>query len=63
MSVIQTTQPGDAFVSRKELAARWRCSEMTIKRREREGLLKPIRTGRLVRFRLRDIEATEAALG
>lgn len=63
MEKFNSNKPGDAFLSRREIALRWSCSEMTVKRREREGLLKPLRTGRIVRFRLADIEAVEAALG
>jgi predicted DNA-binding transcriptional regulator AlpA len=51
-----------ALITRPQLAARWQCSEMTVYRREREGLLKPIRTGRIVRFSIADIERIEAGL-
>ena len=54
-------QSGDEFLTRRELARRWRCSEMTLKRRERERLLNAFRTGRIVRYRLAEIEKIEAA--
>lgn len=60
---IQTLTPGDQFLTRRDLATRWLCSEMTIKRREAQGLLKPIRHGRIVRYRLADIATLETKLG
>jgi predicted site-specific integrase-resolvase len=54
-------RPGN-LLSRKSLASRWECSIETVKRREREGRLKAIRFNRrLLRYRLEDIEAYEAA--
>jgi len=47
------------LVSRKQLAARWSSSVETIKRRERSGILHPVILGRLVRYRLSDIEKIE----
>jgi hypothetical protein len=50
------------LLSRKSLASRWECSIATVKRREREGRLMAIRFNRrLLRYRLEDIEAYEAA--
>lgn len=53
----------DAFVSllsRRDLAKRHSVSVETIKRRERAGLLKPLRfNSRLIRYRLADVEAYE----
>ena len=55
-----TTAAVPTLIDRKQLATRWTCSEMTIKRREKEGLLKPIHLStRLVRYRLSDIEDIE----
>jgi hypothetical protein len=51
----------DVFLDRPRLADRWKCSIETIKRRERAGVLTAILLGRLVRYRLSDIEAIEAA--
>lgn len=51
-----------ALLTRRQLADRWQVSEMTLFRREREGILKPIRHGRIVRFDLAEIEAIEKAL-
>jgi hypothetical protein len=47
--------------SRKDLAVRWNCSIETLKRREKSGILNPTILGRLVRYRLEEIEAVEAA--
>ncbi len=48
------------FLKRGELAARWRCSNETIKRRQRSGLLNPIRLSqRLLLYRLSEIEKLE----
>lgn len=47
-------------LSRKELADRWSCSVETIKRKEKAGLLSPLRLGkRFLRYRLCDVEAVE----
>ena len=47
-------------LDRKELAERWRCCVETIKRREKSRDLKALKLGRLVRYRLADVEAVEA---
>lgn len=50
----------DRQVSRKELAARWKLSIKTIKRREQAGILRPLSLGaRTVRYRLSEILAIE----
>tara|TARA_R110002096_G_scaffold24760_41_gene78144 strand:+ start:4688 stop:4870 length:183 start_codon:yes stop_codon:yes gene_type:complete len=50
----------ELYITRKQLAARWSCSIETIKRKERSGLLNPIKFGqRFVRYRLSDIEQIE----
>ena len=47
-------------LSRKELSARWNLSIKTIKRREAEGILRPLSLGaRTVRYRLSEILAIE----
>jgi hypothetical protein len=52
------------LLSRGALAQRWECCIETIKRREREGLLKAIRFNqRLLRYRLKDVLAIEASAG
>ncbi len=52
-----------ALISRDQLAQRWGVSKETIKRREREGLLNPIRFNqRLLRYRMEDIVAIEQSL-
>jgi len=51
----------EKFLKRRELAARWRCSGETIKRRQRSGLLHPIRLSqRSLLYKLSEIEALEA---
>ena len=58
----QTNQAKEVLISRRQLAARWGTSTETLKRREREGILKSIRFNqRLLRYRLSDIIAIEAA--
>ncbi|MEZ5325926.1 MAG: MerR family transcriptional regulator [Verrucomicrobiales bacterium] len=58
-----TLQNRGSLLSRNQLAKRWGVSKETIKRREREGLLTPIRFNqRLLRYRLDDIVALEQSL-
>lgn len=60
----QKNQTPNVFLTRKAVAARWCCSVETVKRRTREGLLPAIRFNeRLVRFRIEDVMAIEAAAG
>lgn len=50
------------FISRKQLATRWSCSIETIKRKEKQGLIVPLRLGkRMLRYRLDDIQKLEDA--
>jgi hypothetical protein len=50
----------EKFLRRRELAARWRCSGETIKRKQRSGLLHPIRLSqRLLLYKLSEVEALE----
>ena len=53
--------PNAVLVDRETLKARWGISIPTIQRREKDGTLKPIYMsgGRLVRYRLEDIEQVE----
>ena len=52
----------EKMLSRKAVAERWQSCVETVKRRERAGLLKPIRFNqRLVRYRLSDVVAYENA--
>ena len=54
----------DALLSRRQLAARWGVSGMTIRRREQAGLLSSLRfNSRLVRYRLQDVLRCEEAAG
>ena len=48
------------MLTRSELAHRWRVSTETLKRRERAGILRPLKLGRGVRYRVTDIERIEA---
>ena len=49
------------LIDRAGLARRWKVSQETIKRREKDGTLKPVYLpgGRLVRYRIADILAVE----
>jgi glutamine synthetase len=58
---IATNTNAPKLFSRKELATRWNCSIETLKRREKSGILNPTVLGRLVRYKLEEIEAIESA--
>ena len=47
----------DSLLDRRTLASRWKVSQMTLQRREKDGTLKPVYLpgGRLVRYRLSEI--------
>ena len=50
----------DCFLSRAEVMRRWRISIATIKRREQQGILRPIRMStHVIRYRLSDVVRTE----
>ena len=50
----------DCFLSRAEVMRRWRISTATIKRREQQGILRPIRMSRhVIRYRLSDVVRAE----
>ncbi|HEY1422686.1 MAG TPA: hypothetical protein VGF20_04475 [Candidatus Acidoferrum sp.] len=50
------------LLSRRAIANRWQTSIETVKRREQEGFLKAIRFNqRLIRYKLSDVQALEAA--
>ncbi len=52
----------DKFLTRRELAKRWRCSGESVKRRQRAGLLHPFYLSeRKLLYSLAEIEALEAA--
>jgi predicted site-specific integrase-resolvase len=58
----QATTIPEQLLSRKAVAERWQTSVETVKRREKEGLLRAIRFNeRLLRYKLSEIEAIEAA--
>jgi hypothetical protein len=50
----------DCFLSRAEVMRRWRISIATVKRRERQGILRPIRMStHVIRYRLSDVVRVE----
>jgi hypothetical protein len=49
------------MLTRNELAGRWRVSTETLKRRERAKLLRALKIGRGIRYRLSDILEFEKA--
>lgn len=50
----------DCFLSRAEVMRRWRVSIATIKRREQQGILRPIRMStHVIRCRLSDVVRAE----
>ena len=49
----------DRLLSRSDLKERWSCSLETLKRRERDGLLHPLKLGAKVKYRLSDIVEAE----
>jgi len=54
----------DDSISRADLAVRWRCHTETIKRREKQGILHPLRfSTRMVRYPLREVRALERDAG
>jgi hypothetical protein len=60
---IVRVQPKDRsvqLVTRRELSDRWKLSIETLKRRERSGILPCLKLGRVVRYRLSDVEHLEA---
>jgi len=55
-----TPSDREQFLKRRELAARWRCSTETIKRRQRAGLLHPVRLSqRLLLYKVSEVEQME----
>jgi hypothetical protein len=60
----QISNESDQLISRRALALRWGVSVETIKRRQRDGILRAIRFNeRLLRYKLRDVVAIEASAG
>jgi len=58
---IPSSKQSEQFLKRRELAARWHCSTETIKRRQRAGLLHPVRLSqRLLLYKLSEVETIEA---
>jgi hypothetical protein len=49
----------DRLLSRSDLKERWACSLETLKRREKDGLLRPLKLGAKVKYRLSDIVEAE----
>jgi hypothetical protein len=63
--VVTNAEQTDELVSRRDVAERWKTSVATVKRREKEGLLTPVKFNqRLLRYRLGQVQSLEnAALG
>ena len=60
----QIDHQSEQLLSRRALARRWECCNETIKRKTRAGLLYPVRfNSRMLRYKLSDILAIEAAAG
>jgi hypothetical protein len=51
-----TTKP---FTNRQQLAQRWLCSTMKLKRMEKAGLLPSLKIGKQVLYRMSDVERIE----
>jgi hypothetical protein len=50
----------DKLLTRREVAARWKVSIETVKRREQARILRPVRLeGRIVRYRMSDVTRIE----
>jgi len=58
--LVPVSATGMTFLTRRELATRWRCSGETIKRRQRRGVLHPVHVQRKILYRLAEVEALEA---
>lgn len=59
---LNTKDGSDTLLTRKDIEGRWGVSIETVKRREKDGSLKPVYLpgGRLVRYRLSDVLAAES---
>jgi Helix-turn-helix domain len=51
----------ERFLNIKQLAARWNVTTKTVRNRRAEGVLKSLRIGRIILFRIEDIRAYEEA--
>jgi hypothetical protein len=51
----------EPLFTRQDVADRWQQSTETVKRRERAGMLHPLKLGRSVRYRMSDILSFEKA--
>jgi hypothetical protein len=50
----------ETLLTRREVAARWKVSIETVKRRERARILRPMRLdGRIIRYRMSDVVQIE----
>jgi excisionase family DNA binding protein len=49
-----------AFLSPAQLATRWQCSGMTLRRWRKAGKLKALHIGRQIRFAVSEVERFEA---
>ena len=61
MYMTSKVQTNEQLLSRKAVAARWQSCVETVKRREKAGLLNPIRFNqRMLRYRLSEVERLES---
>jgi hypothetical protein len=61
-TIEQIGAENERLLSRRQVAVRQNCSTMTIKRREQQGLLTPLRFNeRMIRYRLSDVLRYEKA--
>jgi len=49
----------ETFKSRKFTAMRWECSEESVRRKEKSGILTPYKIGGLTRYKMSQILAVE----
>jgi hypothetical protein len=62
MTKLIQSEKSEKFLTRRELAERWRCSGESVKRRQRAGLLHPVYLSqRKLLYSLAEVEALEAA--
>jgi len=57
----ETKEPtsNETLITERQIADRWKCSAMTVRRRARAGILKPMKLGRMTRYRLSNVLEVE----
>jgi len=58
---VASASGANQFISRRTLCARWEKSSMSLRRMEKEGILRSYRIGRDARYLMRDLLALEAS--